>query len=234
MIVVAPRWTSAQMELTPKEAFAPIRQAMRRRRLAYVRSPRVHLELRVAAAGAPLHACEIGERVAQTGDVRSVRVLGILAPRDEDVLCWTLLVIDTTDPLAERLHNIADVDRECPGLITATKEWLRLYKLPDGKGENTFEFDGEVKGTNFAMEIVRTAHEAWQNLVTANPRDAFVDLSNVTIRNSPGIIQSEAADLDRNFAVGIRPPAPESSSVFCGSAAKWWFTYRDRTGLASL
>lgn len=52
----------------------------------------------------------------------------------------------------------------------------RLYKLPDGKGENTLEHDGEVKGTNFAMEIARTAHEAWRNLVTANPRDAYVDL----------------------------------------------------------
>ncbi|KAJ7201290.1 hypothetical protein GGX14DRAFT_699438, partial [Mycena pura] len=122
--------------------------------------------------GAPLHACEIGQRVAQTGDVRSV--LGILAPRDEGVLWWTPLVIDTTDPLAERLHNTADVDRECPGLITATEEWFRCTDS-DGKGENALEFDGEVKGTNFAMEIVRTAHEAWQNLVTANPRDAFVD-----------------------------------------------------------
>jgi inorganic pyrophosphatase len=69
--------------------------------------------------------CEVGERVAEVGDVRQVRVLGLLAPRDEGVLRWTLLVIDLEDPLAARLHNTADLERECPGLISATKEWLR-------------------------------------------------------------------------------------------------------------
>jgi inorganic pyrophosphatase len=61
MVVEAPRWTSAQMALTPVQAFAPIRQKLRRRRLAYVRNcfphrgyiwnygalPQVRLRLRV-------------------------------------------------------------------------------------------------------------------------------------------------------------------------------------------
>jgi inorganic pyrophosphatase len=72
-----------------------------------------------------VHACELGERVAQVGDVRKVRVLGLLAPRDEGVLRWTLLVVDVADPSAARLRNVADLERECPGMITATKEWLR-------------------------------------------------------------------------------------------------------------
>lgn len=61
--------------------------------------------------------------------MRRVRVLGLLAPRDEGVLRWTLLVVDIADPLAARLHNIADVERECPGLISATKEWLRCVQV---------------------------------------------------------------------------------------------------------
>lgn len=38
MVVEAPRWSSAQMSVTPGEAFAPIRQAMRGRRLVHVRN----------------------------------------------------------------------------------------------------------------------------------------------------------------------------------------------------
>jgi inorganic pyrophosphatase len=42
MIVEAPRWSNAQTVLTPAEAFAPIRHAMRGRRPAYVRNTFPH------------------------------------------------------------------------------------------------------------------------------------------------------------------------------------------------
>jgi len=29
------------------------------------------------------------------------------------------------DPLAERLHNVEDVEREMPGFLAATREWFR-------------------------------------------------------------------------------------------------------------
>ncbi|KAJ7687398.1 inorganic pyrophosphatase [Mycena rosella] len=229
MVVEAPRWTSATMMLMPSEAFAPIRQKRRGRRLAYVRNCFPHQGYiwnygalpQTWADGAPLRVCELGERVAQTGDVRSVRVLGLLAPRDEGVLRWTLLVLDTADPLAARVNNIADLERECPGLISATREWFRLYKLPDGKDENTLDFDGEVKGPDFAAEIVRTAHEAWRNVVTASTSTstAFVDITNVTIRNSPGLVRGEDVESPRgNRDAEQKPPAPMSSS-----ASKWWY-----------
>jgi hypothetical protein len=32
-----------------------------------------------------------------------------------------------------------------PGLIRATNEWFRIYKIPDGKPENQFAFSGEAK-----------------------------------------------------------------------------------------
>lgn len=52
----------------------------------------------------------------------------------------------------------------------------RLYKLPDGKPENTLELGGEVKGSEFVEEIVRTAHETWRNVVTASTSSTFLDL----------------------------------------------------------
>ncbi|KAJ6601415.1 inorganic diphosphatase [Mycena vulgaris] len=226
MVVEAPRWSSAQMSVTPSEAFAPIRQKRRGRRLAYVRNCFPHRGYiwnygalpQTWAEGAPLRVCELGERVAQVGDVRSVRVLGLLAPCDEGILRWTLIVVDIADPLAARVHDIADLERECPGLITATKEWFRLYKLPDGKDQNTLELGGEVKGRDFAAEIVRKAHEAWRSVVTTTTSGAFVDRTNVTIRNSPGFVRGGDAELQSELDAAQRPPALSPSS-----ASKWWY-----------
>ncbi|KAF7347481.1 Pantothenate kinase [Mycena venus] len=193
MIVEAPRWTNAQMTIAPSEAFAPVKQVMRRgRRLAYVRNTFPHRGYiwnygalpQTWSDGGPLHACELGERVAQVGDVRRVRVLGVLAPRDEGVLRWTLLVIDTADPLAARLNTIADVERECPGLISATKEWLSdtIFFMPGCTNSlpvrlrTPLELGGEAKGVGFTRKILRTAHEDWRNIVTGSASSALVDL----------------------------------------------------------
>ncbi|KAJ6520236.1 inorganic diphosphatase, partial [Mycena sanguinolenta] len=183
MIVQAPRWTNAEMTIAPDEPFGPIRQATRGRRLSYVRNTFPHRGYiwnygvlpQTWIEGGPLHACEIGEEVAQVG-VRSVRVLGLFALRDEGILRWTLLVVDMADPLASRLHTVADVHQECPGLISATKEWLRLYKLAEGKAENTLELNGEVQGIDFTSKILRTAHDAWRDIVTGSKPTALVDL----------------------------------------------------------
>ncbi|KAJ7922883.1 inorganic diphosphatase [Mycena leptocephala] len=207
MIVEASRWSNAQTVLTPAEAFAPIRHAMRGRRPAYVRNTFPHRGYiwnygalpQTWAEGGPVHACELGERVAQVGDVRKVRVLGLLAPRDEGVLRWTLLVVDVADPLAARLRNVADLERECPGMITATKEWLRLYKLAEGKDENTIELDGEVKGRNTST--------------------AFVDLTNVTISNSPGLVRGGDEELYNK----LKGTQEEAAKAPPSSASKWWY-----------
>lgn len=44
------------------------------------------------------------------------------------------------------LHlDIEDVEKHLPGLVRATNEWFRIYKIPDGKPENVFAFSGEAK-----------------------------------------------------------------------------------------
>jgi hypothetical protein len=41
----------------------------------------------------------------------------------------------------------------------------RIYKIPDGKGENAFAFSGEAKNKKYATEIIHECHEAWRRLV---------------------------------------------------------------------
>jgi inorganic pyrophosphatase len=128
-----------------------------------------------------LDVCEIGEQVGYVGQVKQVKVLGIMALLDEGETDWKVIVVDVHDPLASKLNDIEDVERHLPGLIRATNEWFRyvlylislrrtiafarIYKIPDGKGENAFAFSGEAKNKKYATEIIHECNEAWRRLI---------------------------------------------------------------------
>ena len=71
----------------------------------------------------------------------------------------------------------------------------RIYKIPDGKPENTFAFSGEAKNKKYATEIIHECHEAWRRLITGETpaKTTTYDLSmfvtlisfiNLTLRRS--------------------------------------------------
>src|SRR5437667_11378044 len=49
--------------------------------------------------------------------------------------------------------DIEDVERHLPGLLRATNEWFRIYKIPDGKPENQFAFTGECKNKKLVVLV---------------------------------------------------------------------------------
>jgi hypothetical protein len=51
-------------------------------------------------------------------------------------------------------------------LLKATVEWYRIYKIPDGKPENKFAFNGEAKNREFALHVIEDVHKFWQALHT--------------------------------------------------------------------
>lgn len=105
----------------------------------------IHPETKAKGDNDPLDVCEIGELVGYTGQVKQVKVLGVMALLDEEETDWKVIVIDVNDPLAPKLNDVEDVERHLPGLLRATNEWFRIYKIPDGKPENQFAFSGECK-----------------------------------------------------------------------------------------
>jgi inorganic pyrophosphatase len=125
-----------------------------------------HQETKAAGDNDPLDVCEIGELVNKPGDVIQVKVLGVMALLDEGETDWKIMVINVNDPLAPKLNDVEDVERHLPGLLRATNEWFRIYKIPDGKPENQFAFSGECKNKKYAMDIVRECAEAWEKLAT--------------------------------------------------------------------
>ena len=61
-----------------------------------------------------------------------------------------------------------------PGLVRATNEWFRIYKIPDGKPENVFAFSGEAKNKVMFVKMEKT--EKKPN-TTENRNVIFINLS---------------------------------------------------------
>ena len=88
-----------------------------------------HAETKANGDNDPLDVCEIGEQVGYVGQIKQVKVLGIMALLDEGETDWKVLVVDVNDPLASKLNDIEDVERHLPGLVRATNEWFRYVVL---------------------------------------------------------------------------------------------------------
>jgi len=220
VVIEVPRWTNAKMEIDTSSPLHPIIQDTKKGKLRYVANsypykgyiwnygcfPQTwenpnHRDVNTGENGDddPVDICEIGHRVANRGDVLEVKVLGILAMIDDGETDWKVIVIDVDDPLASSLNNLEDVEKHMPGFLNDSREWFRIYKMPDGKPENNFAFNGEYKDAEFAHSIIQETHTFWKQLVgLAQPSQGpgKIDVSNVLVDgSSKQISRSEASEI---------------------------------------
>lgn len=140
-----------------------------------------------------------------------------MALLDEEETDWKVIVIDVNDPLAPKLNDVEDVERHLPGLLRATNEWFRIYKIPDGKPENQFAFSGECKNKKYAEEVIRECSDAWERLVKGKTQRGSVNLANTTIQDSPDYASSNQVSSQVKKGENL-PPAQID-----GSVDKWFF-----------
>ncbi|KAF4967862.1 hypothetical protein FSARC_4661 [Fusarium sarcochroum] len=237
MVVEIPRWTNAKLEISKEELLNPIKQDIKKGKLRYVRNcfphkgylwnygafPQtwedpnsVHPETKAKGDNDPLDVCEIGELVGYPGQIKQVKVLGVMALLDEEETDWKVIVIDVNDPLASKLNDVEDVERHLPGLLRATNEWFRIYKIPDGKPENQFAFTGECKNKSYALDVIRECAEAWDRLLTGKTPAGGVSTTNVTVQQSPSRVSPDQL-----------PPLPPNEELpaekIDASIDKWFF-----------
>jgi nucleosome-remodeling factor subunit len=239
MVVEVPRWTNAKMEISKEDKLNPIKQDIKKDKLRYVDNCFPHhgyiwnygalpqtwedpdfVDPNTQQKGDndPVDVCEIGFKVRQRGDVVVVKVLGIMALIDEGETDWKVIAIDVTDPLAASLHDIEDVEKHMPGFLKATNEWFRIYKIPTGKPENQFAFNGEAKNKEFALSIIRESHEQWRKCVHAKEHTGIVNCTNSTVIGSPAnISQEEAKD------IVDAQPARQPASAIPAEVDKWHY-----------
>lgn len=174
-----PKNTTAKMEIATKEPMNPIKQDIKKEKLRdypfssivnYGALPQTWEDpnFKDPATGLggdndPIDVVEIGARVGVTGEIRNVKVLGVLGMMDEGEMDWKVLALDINSEYSDQLNTPADVERFFPGKLKSIVDWFRVYKVPDGKPQNQFAFNGEWRDAEFAQQVIAHAHAAWRD-----------------------------------------------------------------------
>jgi len=238
MVVEVPRWTNAKMEIDLKSSLNPIKQDVKKGKLRYVKNCFPHHgyiwnygaipqtwedpnhtdpDTKCKGDNDPIDVCEIGHKVHKRGAVVRVKVLGTFAMIDEGETDWKILAIDVTDPLAENLNDIHDVEKLMPGFLAATVEWFKIYKMPDGKPANEFAFDAKPKDREFAEKVISGCHESWKKLVAGEIDGKGISLTNSGLGNSTSMSAEDATAVMAAAApVGEELPLPDDVD-------KWYY-----------
>ena len=98
----------------------------------------------------------------------------------------------------------------------ATVEWFRIYKIPAGKPENRFAFNGEAKDKSFAMSVIREARAQWQKLNAGETVHAKIE-PNGTTTGTAAISQDEAK------AIVAATPAATEDAPLDPSVNQWHY-----------
>lgn len=222
MVVEIPRHSHAKMEINKKELLNPISQDVKNDKLRYINNiypyygyiwnygafPQTyddpdHVDETTECIGDndPLDVIELGSEKQSRGKVIQVKVLGALGLIDEGEADWKILAIDINDKLASELNDINDVELKLPGVLEATKDWFKHYKIPTGKPANKFALDGKFFDRDFSFKIIEKSFNAWSNLVQRQENNKAISLVNTSLKNLNTLDQEIARKkLEKQFS----------------------------------
>jgi len=213
MVVEIPRGSRAKLEISRDEPLNPIKHDMKNGKLRYTAWPYpfnygacpqtwenpTFKDHNTEAFGDndPVDVCEIGTKVHKTGDLIQVKILGTYAMIDEGQTDWKVLAIDVTDENADKMNSSDDIPESKKREVF---EFLRDYKIPDGKPANKFAFNSALKDKAFAIKTIIETHEHWKKLITLKI-PATTDKYNITTiatdlppEECPGVVPKEKAN----------------------------------------
>lgn len=160
----------------------------------------------------PVDVIEIGKRRKKIGEVYQGKVLGCLGLIDKGECDWKVLLIDKKDENASLVNDIEDIKKVYPGLLDLTFRWFRDYKIPSGSPPNIFGLDGEFKGKDVAMKVIRNAHLSWKRMMEGS-EGGKISKCNARIEASPH-------RLDKDLVIEIKQ---EEAGKVPGDVYEYYF-----------
>lgn len=210
MLIEIPKGTNPKLEISKDDFLNPIKQDVKNGKLRYVawkypfnygafpqtwENPGfLHPDTNAKGDNDPLDVVDLSSRVGKTGEVRTVKILGTYAMIDEGETDWKIVVIDVEDPNAAKLNDAGDIEGVLPGKLKEVFEFLRDYKVPDGKPQNQFAFNGELKNKEYALNVVDETAAEWKGLVTGKIPAGKISIANTTVEGSAGKLSKEEAE----------------------------------------
>ena len=104
----------------------------------------------------PIDVLQLNAAPCARGAVQRVRVLGALALVDGGETDWKLLVVDADDSSTSAWRTVDDVPRD---RVAEARDWYRLYKTAEGKGENEYGMGGRAIDGDEALRVAVGTHD---------------------------------------------------------------------------
>eukprot|EP01126_Amoeba_proteus_P021142 TRINITY_DN2143_c0_g1_i6.p1 TRINITY_DN2143_c0_g1~~TRINITY_DN2143_c0_g1_i6.p1 ORF type:complete len:193 (+),score=45.54 TRINITY_DN2143_c0_g1_i6:383-961(+) len=114
--------------------------------------------------GDPLDVLDVGKFSPRRGTVIPVKVIGCIGLIDEGETDWKIIAINVDDPRANEINNPNDLEIHKKGSIFSIKDFFVNYKTVEGKPKNVLAYNGEVKGPEFALQVIWETNEQYKQL----------------------------------------------------------------------
>ena len=83
----------------------------------------------------------------------------VLFPGETD---WKLLVVDVDAADAPAWRDVDDIP---VARVNEVREWYRMYKTAEGKGENEYGLDGRAVDAAHALRVAQHTHTFWAQMM---------------------------------------------------------------------
>ncbi|KAI9009994.1 inorganic pyrophosphatase [Phycomyces nitens] len=239
MVIEIPRWTNAKYEINKETPLNPIKQDIKddQPRFSYNIFPYkgypwnygalpqtwedsgfITPEFGTTGDNDPIDVIEIGDKIGYTGEVKPVKILGVIGLIDQNETDWKVVAVDANDTNAPNLNDIGDVENIYPGLLKAIIDYLTKYKVPGGDALNKFMFDGKAQNKEYAIRQIMDTHKYWKELVSGDTKGKEIEKANLFVKGSPYRVLPDS-DLVQNIPASNPLPALPIDPKF----EKWYY-----------
>lgn len=115
--------------------------------------------------GDPIDIIDIGSKQYKIGDIIPVKVIGVIPMIDDDETDWKIVAISLSDPLADKLNTINQINKVLPGFFDAVFDWFRNYKFQRKGIRNKFSLGGKPGDKRLAEKIIKQGNLHWNTKI---------------------------------------------------------------------
>ncbi|EAN95057.1 putative inorganic pyrophosphatase [Trypanosoma cruzi] len=127
----------------------------------------VDADTKCTGDGDPIDIVEVSNSPLPMGSIWAVRVLGVLGLIDEGETDWKIIA-ETLRPEGKMYESLEKIPQELRDTIV---QWMRDYKTTDGKKRNELAFNGELRGAEEALHVIRACSRQYATLIDGNAQN---------------------------------------------------------------
>lgn len=100
-------------------------------------------------------------------------VLGVIGLIDQGEMDYKILGMEVNEASERSIKTLDDYRRFQSGQLDDIMVWFRDYKLWEGKSQNKFLWNGEIKGAQHAMDLIRESNDSYKSLLARPEQSSY-------------------------------------------------------------